>query len=342
MDLVRRRTAIREYIHAEEAEARRRLLLVCFAAIVHTTRGQALRPQARQTVSAWFRQLDSSVARALQLLHELTTAIRAAVRGETAVAYLDGLKNRITLQDLRQPKALYQAVRAAFPKARSARRRNFTPLPAVQLANGDLAATGRQRRDRCIQYFADQESGSLVTAETYANAFANPDIPVTWDKPVFEVSAVPALRELEQQLLALRLGKATGPDGLTAEAMRLHVAAAARTLYPLCLKASLGTREPVDWRGGSLITLAKRAAAALDCSAFRSSLLAKVAAKVQHRLLRNRLLPAFSQYRPAAQAGQAPGVRVDAIGLIVRAYQVWARQRRRPTAVAFFDLKSAF
>ncbi|CAE7717956.1 abcF4 [Symbiodinium sp. CCMP2592] len=339
--LVHRRTALREYLRQEEAELNRRHLLISFAALVHATRGVPLTPHAQQVAATWMQQIDYSIAWALQLLKEHTTAIRAAIRRDRC-SYLEGLRANITVQDLRQPKHLYRAVRAAFPAARSARRKSFMPLPAVRMEDGQLAPTGQARQERWTAFFAEQESGRIVTPLEYTQAFKCPDIPVDTRGVCFDVLAVPTLHDLEQQILGLRLGKAPGPDGLTAEALRLHAASTARALYPLCLKTSIGLREPVDWRGGCLITLAKRAAAALECTAFRSILLANVTAKLQHRLLRNKLLPPFGDYKPEAQAGQLPGMGVDAVGLTVRAYQVWARHRKQPAAVAFFDLKSAF
>ena len=91
-----------------------------------------------------------------------------------------------------------------------------------------------------------------------------------------------------------------------------------------------------------LMTLAKKASAALDCAAFRSILLENVAAKIQHRILRQRLIPSFDTYRCDTQAGQVAGVGVENISLLVRTYQGWAATGRRACALAFFDLRTAF
>ncbi|CAE7242238.1 unnamed protein product, partial [Symbiodinium necroappetens] len=341
MRLVGQRREIRAYIRDEEQELRKRWLLIGFAAFRLHHHEQVFSETALSTASHWVSDIDHSIAAAVERLAELTRAVRAAVKRDR-IEYLDSLQKEVTVQDLRNPKALYRAVRKAFPEARSSRRRGFRPLPAVRLEDGTLAPDRESRAARWERYFGEQESAFAVSDTEYQQAFAKPDLPVGRADPVFSLQALPTLQELEQQLLQLKLGKAAGPDGLTAEVLRIHVAGVARTLFPVCLKAALGNREPTAWRGGSLMALAKKASAALDGASFRSILLANATAKVQHRLLRGRLMPYFAAYKLDTQAGQAPGVGVDSIGLVVRAYQIWAKQKKMASSLTFFDLKTAF
>ena len=341
LGLVDSRRRLRQYIRAEEVEKTRRLLMVAFAAFRLFIVQASFTGQALRRASEWLIEIDYSIAYAVNILRDQTRAIRAAVRRDR-LQYLDGLRDNISLQDMRNPKALYQAVRKAFPQARASRRRSFRPLPAVRLEDGTLATDKAARLARWERFFGEQEAAQIVTQADYLQAFADPDIPVSSQAPVFDLAALPTLMDLEQQLVALRNDKAAGPDGITAEVLKLNAASVARTLYPLCLKSALGVREPVDWRGGCLMALAKKASAALDCSAFRSILLANATAKVQHRMLRGKLLVPFAAYRGDVQAGQMTGIGVDSVGLIVRAYQMWARQKRMSTSLTFFDLKSAY
>ena len=70
--------------------------------------------------------------------------------------------------------------------------------------------------------------------------------------------------------------------------------------------------------------------------------MASVAGKVHHRILRDRLLKPFSQYRQPLQAGQVPGISVEAVAHVVRTYQLVAHQQRQKCAVTFYDVKAAF
>ena len=315
--------------------------MVVFAAFQIQVRQAAFPAEAVAIAEQWWRELDLSLAHALERLYETTAAIRAAVKRDRA-AYLASLVEQLATADQRNPKALYKAVRKAFPTARSARRSAFQPLPSVRLSNGNLAQTVEERQRRWVEYFSEQEAGFIVTPEAYVQAFHAPEVEVFPSGPSFQLSTVPTLQDLEQQMLRAKLHKACGPDGITAEIFRLSVPQIAKLLLPISLKASLGAREPTEWRGGCLLCLAKRAQAALDCKAFRSILMASVAGKVQHRILRERLMPSFSAYRQPLQAGQVPGIGVEAVAHVVRTYQLLAHQQRHKCAVTFYDVKAAF
>ncbi|CAE7380505.1 unnamed protein product, partial [Symbiodinium sp. CCMP2456] len=339
--LVHQRSALRAYLRAESHECERRLKIVAFAAFVQHSRGLTLSDVARCRASAWLQEIDVSTARALDWLHWLTAALRAAVRRDRAT-YLQSLVDNISLQDLRHPQALYGAVRKAFPKAQSARKSNFQPLPAVKLADGTLAPDSVSRSARWLEYFAEQEAGHVIELSEYTAGFAEDPVDPHQGGPHFQPQALPSLLEIEQQVVRLPFRKAAGPDQITGELLRLSPAFAAQWLYPLYLKASIGLREPSAWRGGSLICLAKRASTLFQCTSFRSILLANLPGKIWHRVLRDKLTPAYQACKGDLQAGQLPGVGTDSISLAVRLYQSWARYSGLKSALVFYDVKTAF
>ena len=235
LDLVHRRAGLRTYMRNEETELRRRRLLVAFAAFRLHAQHRSFTTTGLNTAAGWLHDVDVSLAQAWKLFDECTVAIRAAVRRDR-ISYLEGLQAQVTLQDLRNPKALYASVRRAFPSAKASRRRHFQPLPAVQLEDGTLASTRRERNDRWIRHFSAQEGGQVVTMAQYDETVQCPDITVLPRGPVFCMRDIPTLAELEQVILSLRPDKAAGPDGLTAEAFRADAARSARVLFPLSLK----------------------------------------------------------------------------------------------------------
>ena len=303
-DLVRQRAQLRHYLRSEHAELRRRRLLIGFAAFVAS--GRPLTNHAVQTAQAWIRQLDISIASAVALLNTLVPDLRRALRLDRA-AYLHGLVQEASLQDLRDPRRLFAAVRKAFPQARSARRSSFIPLPAVLLADGTFAQTPADRQERWQAHFSAQEAGRVVTSQEYIEGFARPNIPVLPNGAVFDMDSLPTLGEVERQVVALNHGKAAGADGLTAEVYRLSPVHASAVMLPLFLKACLQVREPVEWRGGCLVALAKKAAAALRCENFRSILMASTMGKLYHRVLRGKLAPSLEACKGALQAGTSRG-----------------------------------
>ncbi|CAE7858340.1 hypothetical protein AK812_SmicGene10636 [Symbiodinium microadriaticum] len=90
------------------------------------------------------------------------------------------------------------------------------------------------------------------------------------------------------------------------------------------------------------MALAKKAATVMECSNFRSIMLASTSGKLYHRLLRGRLSPSLDSFKQGQQAGTSRGVGVDTIALIVRAFQGCATGRSNTTAITFYDVKSAY
>ena len=125
------------------------------------------------------------------------------------------------------------------------------------------------RLQRWAEYFAEQEHGALLQPGKYGRAVlqARRARSLTWQEPAVE--DLPTLADVEEGILALSCGKASGLDNVTAEVLRADVAQTAKLFFPVYLKAALACREPVAWKGGALVTLAKRAGHTLQCSAYR-------------------------------------------------------------------------
>ena len=339
--LVRQRAQIRAYLRCENQELRRRLLLISFAAFAAGTGGARLAAHAAAVAHQWLRQMDLNIAVAVRQLNHLVVDLRRALKLDR-ITYLHSLVQDIQLQDLRDPKRLFAAVRRAFPQARSARRSGFIPLPAVLCGDGSFAQTPADKLERWRGHFSDQEAGQVVTAEEYCDVFRRPDIPVLPHGPTFGRACLPTLGDIERQITALRPGKAAGPDGLTAEIYRVSPPTAALCMMPLFLKSCLQVQEPIEWRGGCLVALAKKAAAAMHCDNFRSILMASTMGKVYHRVVRTKLMPGLDGFKSPLQAGTSRGVGVDTVALMVRSFMGLFVCRSVTAAVTFYDIKAAY
>ena len=280
------------------------------------------------------------IAYAAGILGRLRLSLRRAIRSDRA-AYLSRLAEDVASTTLQQPKQLFAAVYKAFPVVKSRRRNGFCPLPAVLLENGDRARNVDERMQRWTQHFAKQEGGKIVPAFEY-------DQEVLWqaphpdDVPAFDIHCVPTLLDIEQDVLRLRNGKAAGPDLITADLLKLNVPNNSRRLLPVFTKAALACREPIVFKGGCLITLAKKAHASLQCADFRSIILSSVPGKLLHRSLRRRLLQPLSEIAFPLQAGALPGASPEILALYLTAFQRWAHSTRKCWAVTFFDVKQAY
>ena len=337
LDLVDERKALRLYLRAERHEKARRWSLLVFAAFITHWRGSSLAPAQLQVADRWFRDMDRSEAIALANYRRLARSLRRAVAMDRA-AYLDGIAQDVAHHSLRDPKELYRALRKAFPAARSARRASVQPLPMLSLADGSTALTTDMRAEAWRAHFATQEAGTAVSSEEYPQEYAR----TTVHPRVLDMQLVPALPTIERLILTARRARAAGPDGVSAEFLQLDTPSTARQLMPVFLKAALRVSEPVAFRGGNLICLAKKAGQALGCEAFRSILISSVPGKVLHRSLREALKPLLLASQPEFQAGVAPGQGIEGVALAARSFYTCCYASRTPASLTFFDLQAAF
>ena len=266
---------------------------------------------------------------------------RSAVKADRN-RFLDQLSKDVTLADVSRPKQLFQRVRRAFPKAASAKRSGFVALPAVELEDGTLAATCADRAQRWRDHFMGQESGRSVSAKEYQLELLQKDRQCQ-DRPVLSDSSVlPSLAALETAVLSLRRAKAAGPDGITSELLRVAPTDSARRLFALYLKSTLALREPIEFKGGALMTLAKRAAMSFGCDKHRSIMLSSVPGKLFHKALRDKITPHLFRMCPDLHGGVRAGIGVDTISLSVKCFQALAAAAGELPAVVFYDVRAAY
>ncbi|CAE7409934.1 unnamed protein product [Symbiodinium sp. CCMP2456] len=331
--------ALRAYLRREAREREHRLKIIAFASFVLLWNGATFSPQGAAAADQWLWQMDWSEARAVALLKYFVAASRRAVRTDRTT-YLQGLVTLVCESQISDPKALYRAVRKAFPSARSARRSSFTPLPSLILpSKGVLAVTQEEKTEGWRQHFSAQEAGEPMDSVGYLATLQDR---LSRDVVPFDINDVPSLFEIEQIIMGLKKAKAPGPDGITSDLLRLWPVHSARHLFPILVKSSISVCEPLAFRGGSLHCLAKKAGAALRCQQFRSILLASTPGKILHRATRNRLIPLLQAHGSPTQAGTVPGVGIEAISLLVRTFQASRHHSAGLWSWIFYDLQAAF
>ena len=342
LDLVDARKQLRRYLQKENQELNRRWLTVGFVGFVLSSRGHALDEGTLEQVGRWFRDMDVSISRAWAALRHTCGLLRAAVKADRN-AYLDSLVKEVGLADIQHPKQLYQKVRKAFPKAASSRRNKFVALPAVELADGTLAPNNEAKAKRWCEYFAGQESGEQVSADAYSSAVGIIDQKRHDGGTVhFDPQLLPSLAAIEHDVLSLKRAKAAGQDGITAELLRMQPMLAARHLVSLQTKAILSLQEPIEWKGGSLFTLAKKASTIFKCERHRSILLSSITGKVYHRGFRAKIMPSLLEYASDLHGGVKSGIGVDTISLSVKCFQSYTMHHGQLPALVFYDVRAAY
>ncbi|CAE7570946.1 tyrP-A [Symbiodinium necroappetens] len=337
LDIVEERHALRASLKGWAREVTRRRMMIAFAAFVLHTRQDAFRAEGIAVADRWLREADQADAIALANYRRSTRSLRRAVALDRS-DYLARLASEVASGSIGNAKALYKVLRKAFPASRPAKRLQLQPLPMLRLADGTMARTTSERAQAWRSHFASQEAGVQASDDEYAAAFAQSQpFPRTLD-----VSMLPTLASVEGHILAARNAKAVGPDGISAELLRLDVPITGRQLIPVFLKASLRAREPVAFRGGDLCCLAKRAGHLLSCDAYRSILVSSVPGKLLHRCLRDSLKPLLLNSQPPFQAGVAPGQGIEGVALAVRTFFSLGQRGGTSASLVFFDLQAAF
>ena len=218
------------------------------------------------------------------------------------------------------------------------------PLPAVRTADGSLAQGGTELATVWQQHFAAIEGGQPTTPQqlqAQVHAFSLAVSPHVTQLPL-DLDALPTLAQVEAVIRRSKAGKAPGPDSLPAAIFKLHPVLFARVLYPLYLKISLRCTEPLKFRGGEIIALAKKATSRFQCNDFRSIVRADQIGKYHHALQRQKLLPSLASFKTSMQAGCTPGTGVDHVHLQLEAYSSWVASGKRSFCILFLDVASAY
>ena len=213
----------------------------------------------------------------------------------------------------------------------------------MELADGTLAPSNEAKAKRWCEHFAGQESGEQVSADAYSSAVGIIDQKRHDGGAVhFDPQLLPSLAAIEHDVLSLKRAKAAGQDGITAELLRMQPMLAARHLVSLQTKAILSLQEPIEWKGGSLFTLAKKASTIFKCERHRSILLSSITGKVFHRGFRAKIMPSLLEYASDLHGGVKSGIGVDTISLSVKCFQSYTMRHGQLPALVFYDVRAAY
>ena len=120
------------------------------------------------------------------------------------------------------------------------------------------------------------------------------DLPISVEKPSKE--------EIKKAIRTLKNGKAAGPDGIPAEALKADIDTATDILHNLFAKIWDEEKVPADWREGLVIKLPKKGNLR-DCSNYRGIMLLSVPGKVLNRVIIDRVKNAVDPQLMDQQAG---------------------------------------
>ena len=151
----------------------------------------------------------------------------------------------------------------------------------------------------------------------------------------------PTKEEIRTAIKQLRNGKATGPDGIPAEALKADLETSVEMLHPLFMKIWEEEQVPSEWKEGYLIKIPKKGDLS-NCSNYRGITLLSIPGKVFNRVLLNRMKKAVDPLLRDQQAGfrtnRSCTDQIATLRIILEQSLEW----NSPLYVNFVDYEKAF
>ena len=159
------------------------------------------------------------------------------------------------------------------------------------------------------------------------------DLPISVEKPSKE--------EIKKAVRTLNNGKAAGPDGIPAQALKADIDTATDILHNLFTKIWDEEKVPAVWREGLVIKLPKKGGLR-DCSNFRGIMLLSVPGKVLNRVILDRVKDAVDpQLRDQQAVFRRNSSCADQIAS-VRIISEQSLEWNSPLYINFIDYEKAF
>ena len=233
---------------------------------------------------------------------------------------------------LRQAKAAGVGGAKARPVAR--------PLPQLQMQDGTMAASRRDRDTLWAHHFAKQELGRHIATEDYLRQPSNPpflDAEITWQAQDFL-----SLNEVETAVRQAPRRKSAGLDNICGEMLLAAPGPVAKLLFPLFTKATANLCQPAQFRGGILYEAYKRSGCSWDPQSYRSLFVSSVVGKCYHKAFRTKSQQAINRSLHDFHMGAKKGCPVTMPALYILAHQRRGREQKRSVATLYLDTEAAY
>eukprot|EP00438_Fugacium_kawagutii_P014335 Skav219412 [mRNA] locus=scaffold377:97500:103085:+ [translate_table: standard] len=277
--------------------------------------------------------------KARSILHGVARALSRQDRIQCAQSLLQTCHEAAFSHDT---KRLYASLRPLLGQCGRKTFSGYRPIPALRHPTKGLIETAEAAAECWRDHFATPELGIAVSSFQLQQLAQIQSPRYDEDSLVLDMSSIPSLGQIEQLILRAKRGKSPGPDGLLSEIYQLNPAKFSILLWPLIVKTVIRCQEPMRWKGGEVVALPKCVQTGIVIDNFRSILLEDFASKISHGLLRQKLLPAYQQYRFSMQAGGVPRLSTDMLHLFVQSFAHICRSRQWSHGALFVDIKQAF
>ena len=151
----------------------------------------------------------------------------------------------------------------------------------------------------------------------------------------------PSLEEVTAAIKAMKSGKASGADGVTAEMLKADVNVTAPILTEIFKQTWEEGQIPEAWKTGLIFKLPKKGDLG-DCNNWRSITLLSLTSKVFSRIVLSRLTAVLEKDLRPQQAGFRPGRSCSDHIFTLRQILEQSKEWNTPLYINFIDLEKAF
>ena len=156
------------------------------------------------------------------------------------------------------------------------------------------------------------------------------------------LSKLPSLEEVREAISTLKNNKATGLDGIPAEAYKFGGSLLEYQLHQLIIKIWINEDTPSDFRDATIVTIYKKKGDRSDCGNYRGISLLATAGKILAHIMNSRLKPLAEKILPETQASFRTTRGTTDMIFTLRQLQEKCREQLKPLYMAFIDLTKAF
>ena len=276
----------------------------------------------------WTKLADHTMAWYMYQLQQWSPKVRSQVRDDDA-RYYTGLAEKTSMACADEGmKGLWAAIKPLLPKQRAKRMSNIRCR----------GPTSTEIRD----HFNELEAGVVSSYDDLLKACQTHQKAAAQDAPiVVDVKHLPSRVEMEQRILRQQLHRAPGLDRISGQALRQAMWENSADIYSLVLKAWVLGAEPLQFKGGLLHCISKKAGGS-RAQDMRGIMILDGIGKAFHGLIRQRLLQWSSPRRMPTQFGGYQRQQTLFATQLLRAFVRTAEHQNISTTILFLDVRSAF
>eukprot|EP00435_Cladocopium_sp_Y103_P035098 s3646_g9.t1 len=213
------------------------------------------------------------------------------------------------------------------------------PLPVLKREDGTAATNYAEQQAIWLKQFATIEAGLETTWEELQR---RNEVSPTLRTKDFDPATYPTSWMIQELIAKMQRDKVPGPNLIPPGVMKAGGEILSRHLSILFTKAASHAKEPLLWKGGTLVPLWKGKASPELPTAYRSIFISNYTTKLYHQCVRKHLIALWENGLGHMQYGGRAGMGADIAHHVVQCHQEWAKSKACPSAVLFVDIRSAF